>query len=459
MTAHDVDLFVIGGGSGGVRAARIAAGHGAKVMLAEEFRMGGTCVIRGCVPKKLLVYASRFHDSFEDAAGFGWTLPEPSFDWPTLVRAKEKEITRLEGIYTQTQGKAGVAVVKSRAVLEDAHTVRLLSDGRKITAKHILIATGGRPNMPGDLPGVEHAISSNEAFDLPVFPKRIVIAGGGYIAVEFAGLFAGLGSEVTLIYRGDNVLRGFDEDMRNGLRAAYEKRGIRFVFNDVFSSIEKTGAGLVAHTKGGLALKADQVMFAIGRTPNVEGLGLEKAGVKLGKDNEILVDASSQTNISNIYAVGDVTNRVNLTPVAIREGHAFADSIFGGKSWIVDHSDIATAVFSTPEIGTVGLSEAQAKATFAAVDIYMAAFRPMKATISGRDERMIMKIVVDGDTDRVLGVHILGEDAGEMAQLLGIAVKMKAKKVDFDATMALHPSAAEELVTMRTPSERWRRGA
>ncbi len=459
MPAHDVDLFVIGGGSGGVRAARIAAGYGAKVMLAEEFRMGGTCVIRGCVPKKLLVYASRFHDSFEDAAGFGWTVPEPSFDWPTLVRAKEKEITRLEGIYTQTQDKAGVTVVKSRAILDDAHTVRLLSDGRRITAKHILIATGGRPNMPADLPGIEHAISSNEAFDLPAFPKRIVIAGGGYIAVEFAGLFAGLGSEVTLIYRGDNILRGFDEDMRNGLRAAYEKRGIRFVYNDVFSSIEKAGPGLVAHTKGGLALDADQVMFAIGRAPNVEGLGLDKVGVALGKSQEILVDSSSRTNIPHIHAVGDVTNRVNLTPVAIREGHAFADSIFGGKPWTVDHRDIATAVFSTPEIGTVGLTEAQAKATFAAVDTYKASFRPMKATISGRDERMVMKIVVDGETDRVLGVHILGEDAGEMAQLLGIAVKMKARKADFDATMALHPSAAEELVTMRTPSERWRRGA
>jgi glutathione reductase (NADPH) len=457
MTPHDVDLFVIGAGSGGVRAARIAAGHGAKVMLAEEFRVGGTCVIRGCVPKKLLVYASRFHESFADAAGFGWTVPEPSFDWPTLVRAKEKEITRLEGLYTQTQDKAGVAVVKSRAVLDNAHTVRLLSDGRRITAKHILVATGGRPNMPVDLPGIEHAISSNEAFDLPKFPKRIVIAGGGYIAVEFAGLFAGLGAEVTLIYRGDNILRGFDEDMRLGLRTAYEKRGIRFIFNDVFASIEKAGTGLIAKTKGGLALEADQVMFAIGRSPNVEGLGLEKAGVKLGKDNEILVDASSRTNVAHIHAVGDVTNRVNLTPVAIREGHAFADSIFGGKPWVVDHADIATAVFSTPEIGTVGLTEAQAKEAFAAVDIYKAAFRPMKATLSGRDERMIMKIIVDGETDRVLGVHILGEDAGEMAQLLGIAVKMNARKADFDATMALHPSAAEELVTMRTPSERWRR--
>jgi glutathione reductase (NADPH) len=457
MTDFDVDLFVIGGGSGGVRAARIAAGHGARVMLAEEYRVGGTCVIRGCVPKKLLVMASRFHDAFEDAAGFGWTVPEPSFDWPTLVRAKEKEITRLEGLYHQTQDKAGVTVVKSRAVIEDANTVRLLADDRLVRAKHILIATGGRPNIPADLPGAEYTISSNEAFDLPAFPKRIVIAGGGYIAVEFAGLFAGLGSEVTLIYRGESILRGFDEDMREGLRTAYEKRGIRFVFNDVFSAIERTPSGLVARTKEGLSLEADQVMFAIGRSPNIEGLGLEKAGVLLGKDNEIIVDAFSCTNVPNIHAVGDVTNRVNLTPVAIREGHAYADTVFGGKPWSVDHSDIPTAVFSTPEIGTVGITEIQAKAAYAALDIYRTSFRPMKATLSGREERMIMKIIVDANTDRVVGVHILGEDAGEMAQLLGIAIKMKARKADFDATMALHPSAAEELVTMRTPSERWRR--
>ena len=459
MTQHDVDLFVIGAGSGGVRAARIAAGYGAKVMLAEEFRMGGTCVIRGCVPKKLLVYASRFHDAFEDAAGFGWTVTPPTFDWPTLVRAKEKEITRLEGIYNQTQERAGVTVVKSRAVLDGPHSVRLVADNRTITAKNILIATGGRPNLPADLPGVEHAITSNEAFDLPTFPKRIVIAGAGYIAVEFAGLFAGLGSHVTLIYRGDNILRGFDGDMRKGLLEAYEKRGIRFIFNDTFSAIEKTADGLIAHTEGGVAIAVDQVMFAIGRSPNVENLGLERAGVVLGKDSAIEVDASSRTNIPHIYAVGDVTNRVNLTPVAIREGHAFADSVFGQKPWTVDHADIATAVFSTPEIGTVGLTEEQAKAQHAAVDVFKATFRPMKATVSGRDERMVMKVIVDGDTDRVLGVHILGEDAGEMAQLLGIAVKMKAKKSDFDATMALHPSAAEELVTMRTPSERWRRSA
>jgi glutathione reductase (NADPH) len=455
----DVDLFVIGAGSGGVRAARIAAGYGAKVMLAEEFRVGGTCVIRGCVPKKLLVYASRFNDSFEDAAGFGWTVPPASFDWPTLVAAKEKEITRLESAYAATQDKAGVTIVKSRAVLEDAHTVRLVAEGRRVTARHILVATGGRPNLPDDLPGVEHAITSNEAFDLPQFPRRIVIAGGGYIAVEFAGLFAGLGSEVTLIYRGGNVLRGFDEDLRTRLKAAYEHRGVKFVFNDVFSAIEKTPAGLIARTRGGLAIEADQVMFAIGRSPNVEGLGLENAGVALGPDGAIAVDASSRTNVPHIHAVGDVTNRVNLTPVAIREGHAFADSVFGGKPWTVDHSDIATAVFSTPEIGTVGMTEEQAKANHAALDIYRAEFRPMKATLSGRAERMFMKMIVDAETDRVLGLHILGEDAGEMAQLLGIAVKMKARKADFDATMALHPSAAEELVTMRTPSERWRKAA
>ncbi len=456
---ESVDLFVIGAGSGGVRAARIAAGYGAKVMLAEEYRVGGTCVIRGCVPKKLYVYASRFRDAFEDAAGFGWTVPPAGFDWPTLVAAKEREISRLEGAYVATQDKAGVTIVRSRAVLEDAHTVRLVADGRRVRAKHILIATGGRPNLPADLPGVEHVITSNEAFDLKTFPERIMIAGGGYIAVEFAGLFAGLGSKVTLIYRGGNVLRGFDEDLRTRLRAAYEQRGIRFVLNDVFAAIEKTPAGLVARTKGGLVLEADQIMFAIGRSPNVEGLGLEKAGVALTSDGAIAVDAASRTSVPHIHAVGDVTNRVNLTPVAIREGHAFADSVFGGKPWTVDHADIPTAVFSTPEIGTVGLTEEQAKDGHLALDIYRAEFRPLKATVSGRAERMFMKMIVDARTDRVLGLHILGEDAGEMAQLLGIAIRMKARKADFDATMALHPTAAEELVTMRTPSERWRKAA
>ncbi len=457
MSVDDVDLFVIGGGSGGVRAARIAASHGAKVALAEEFRMGGTCVIRGCVPKKLLVYASRFADHFSDAAGFGWSMTKPSFDWPTLVAAKEKEITRLEGAYTRTQENAGVTVFKSRAILEDAHTVHLATENRSLRARHILIATGGHPNRPADLPGVEHAITSNEAFDLPAFPKRIVIAGGGYIAVEFAGIFAGLGSEVTVIYRGDKILRGFDEDMRAGLCEAYTKRGIRFVYDDVFERIEKTPQGLRAVTRKGAVLEADQIMFAIGRAPNTKGLGLRAAGVQLSDDGAIMVNAASQTSIPHIYAVGDVTNRVNLTPVAIREGHAVADALFGGMPWAVDYGDIPTAVFSTPEIGTVGMTEEQVKAQHEAVDIYRAGFRPMRATISGSDERVVMKIIVDGITDRVLGVHILGADAGEMAQLIGITLKMKATKADFDATMALHPSAAEELVTMRTPAERWRR--
>jgi glutathione reductase (NADPH) len=459
MTDHEVDLFVIGGGSGGVRAARIAAGHGARVMLAEEFRLGGTCVIRGCVPKKLLVYASRFPDAFEDAAGFGWNVPPTTFDWPALVAAKEREITRLEGLYASGQDRAGVTVVKSRAVLEGPHTVRLLADGRIVSARHILIATGAWPNLPADLPGVEHAITSSEAFDLPRFPRRIVIAGGGYIAVEFAGLFAGLGAEVTLIYRGERFLRGFDDGLREALEEAYRHRGIRLVYNDVFARIERTGDGLVATTRAGLSLTVDEVMFAIGRSPNTAGLGLEKAGVATGPGGRIEVDAASRTSVPHIFAVGDVTDRVNLTPVAIREGHAVADSLFGGRPWTADHTLIPTAVFSTPEIGTVGLTEAQAAARFPVVDIYEARFRPMKATLSGRQERVLMKIVVDAASDRVAGVHILGEDAGEMAQLLGIAVRMGATKADFDATMAVHPTAAEELVTMRTRTRRLERAA
>ncbi len=450
MPTQKTDLFVIGGGSGGVRAARIASTYGAKVMLAEEYRMGGTCVIRGCVPKKLYVYASRFASDFESAKGFGWDIPTPSFNWQTLVAAKEKEITRLEGIYTKTQVNAGVTVVKSRAILKDSNTVQLLNTGELIEAKHILIATGGKPNMP-EIPGIEHAITSNEAFDLPEFPKRIVIAGGGYIAVEFAGIFAGLGADVTLIYRGGSILRGFDEDMSNGLLTAYQKQGIKFVFNDVFERIEKTPNGLIGHTKKGEALAADQIMFAIGRSPNSHCLGLEEIGVHMDSYGAITVDEYSRTNIPHIHAVGDVTNRVALTPVAIREGHAVADNLFGGKDVKIDYSNIPTAVFSTPEIGTVGLSEAQACEQYASVDVYKASFRPMSATISGQDSQVIMKLLVDAKTDKVLGAHVLGDGAGEMAQLLGIVLKMGGKKSDFDATMALHPSSAEELVTMRTP--------
>jgi glutathione reductase (NADPH) len=452
--SYDVDLFVIGGGSGGVRAARIAATHGARVMLAEEYRMGGTCVIRGCVPKKLMVYAAQYQEHFEDAAGFGWTVGPTQFDWPTFVAAKDREIARLEAAYAGNLHKAGVETIAQRATLAGPNSVRL-ADGRIVTAGHILIATGAQPTTDETLPGRELAISSNEVFHLAEQPRRIVIAGGGYIAVEFAGVFAGLGSEVTLVYRGPKILRGFDEDLRDHLMAEYARKGIRLVMNETFSAIEKGAGGLTVRFRNGHApVEADQVLMAIGRRPNTAGLGLEAAGVALGKGGEIVVDANSRTNVPSIFAVGDVTDRVNLTPVAIREGHAFADTVFGGKPWKADHGLIPTAVFSEPEIGTVGLTEQEALAAGGAVDIYRTTFRPMRHTLSGRDTRMLMKLVVDAQTDRVLGVHICGPDAGEMIQLAGIAVKMKATKADFDATMAVHPTAAEELVTMRTPSAR-----
>ncbi|MCA1953318.1 MAG: glutathione-disulfide reductase [Hyphomicrobiales bacterium] len=454
----DVDLFVIGGGSGGVRAARIAAGHGARVMLAEEFRLGGTCVIRGCVPKKLYVLAARFARDFADARGFGWAPVEPRHDWGRLVAAKEAEITRLEGLYRQGQEGAGVEVVASRAVLEGPHAVRLLADGRLVRARNILIATGGRPNLDRALPGIEHAVTSDTVFDLPEFPQRIVIVGGGYIALEFAGIFRLLGAEVTVLYRGSQVLRGFDQDLRDGLEAAYRRAGIRFVLDDVFTRIEKGAEGLVGHTRNGLALPADQILFAIGRSPNTAGLGLEAAGVALRDGGAIAVDADSRTNLPHVFAVGDVTDRVALTPVAIREGHAVADLLFGAKAgirpWRVDHALIPTAVFTTPELGTVGLTEAEARARHRIVDIYRTGFRAMRATLSGAEDRVMMKLVVDGETDRVLGVHVLGEGAGEMIQLLGIPLRMGATKADFDATMAVHPTAAEELVTMRTRTAR-----
>lgn len=457
MHDGEVDLFVIGGGSGGVRAARIAAGYGARVMLAEEYRMGGTCVIRGCVPKKLYVYASRYAHEFEEAAGFGWTLPQtPEFDWQKLVAAKEQEITRLEGLYARGQAAAGVEVVKSRAVLEDAHTIRLVADGRLIRARHILIATGGRTAMP-PLQGIEHAISSSDAFDLKRFPRKIVVAGGGFIAVEFAGIFAGLGAEVTLVHRGDNVLRGFDDDLRNAVRSAYERRGIRLMLGNTIASIEKLEDGLCALTDKGEKLVVDQVMLALGRTPNVENLGLEKVGIALNEKGAIVVDAASRTSVPHIYAVGDVTDRVNLTPVAIREGHAVADTLFGGKPWNVDHAQIAKAVFSTPELGSVGLTEEEARANFDVVDIYKADFRPMRATLSGASDRVLMKLVVDGQNERVLGVHIAGEGAGDMIQIAAVAVKMGVTKTDFDQTIAVHPTAAEELVTMRTRTARYER--
>ncbi len=457
MAGYDVDLFVIGAGSGGVRAARVAAAHGARVMIAEEFRIGGTCVIRGCVPKKLLVYASRFKDHFVDAAGFGWTLAPASFDWPTLVAAKEKEISRLSAIYRNNLDKAGVAIEDSRAEIVDAHGVRLIADGRKLSARIILISTGGAPVLEPDIPGREYAITSNEIFDLPALPKRMLIVGGGYIAVEFAAIFARLGTDVTLVTRGENVLRGFDDDLRLGVRDGLAHAGVKLHFGMLPTRIEKTPTGYHVSLTRGESLDAEQVMIATGRRPNTKGLGLEQAGVACDSFGAVKVDALSKTNIESIYAVGDVTNRVALTPVAIREGHAFADTVFGGKPEAVVHTDIPTAVFSTPELGTVGLTETEARERFDCVDIYMANFRPLKATLSGREEKTLMKIVVDGVTDRILGVHILGEDASEMTQVLGIAVKMGAKKADFDATMALHPTSAEELVTMRTRTARFER--
>jgi glutathione reductase (NADPH) len=459
MADFDTDLFVIGGGSGGVRAARIAAGHGARVVIAEEYRMGGTCVIRGCVPKKLLVYASHIHHEIEDAAGFGWTIPSANFDWPTLIANKDKEIARLEAAYTTNVEKSGARVVKTRAVFEDAHTLRLAT-GEAVRAKYILIATGGAPNHGPAIPGIEHVISSNEVFHLAALPKRILIQGGGYIALEFACIFAGFGCDVTVVYRGENVLRGFDEDVRTHVRSEMEKDGITILTGSTVCSIDKHGKEFTSHLSNGSSIASDQVMFAIGRHPNVANLGLEKADVAINPNNGgIQVDSFSRTSAPHIYAVGDVTHRINLTPVAIREGHAFADTVFGKRSVQVDHADIPTAVFSQPEVGTVGLTETEARQQFSNVDIYKASFRPMKATMSGRDTRILMKLVVDANTDRVVGCHIVGDGAAEMVQVLGIAIKMKATKADFDATMALHPTAAEELVTMRTPSARYVREA
>jgi glutathione reductase (NADPH) len=452
MSQYDFDLFVIGGGSGGVRAARVAGQHGARVAVAEEYRFGGTCVIRGCVPKKLLVYASRFRDEFEDAAGFGWSAAGASFDWPTLIASKDKEIARLEGIYRRTVGNVGATVFDTRAAIADPHTVALSGDGRRVTARQILVATGARPVKPA-IPGAEHAITSNEAFHLKELPRSILIVGGGYIAVEFAGIFNGLGSRTTLVYRGDKVLRGFDDDLRAGLTEDMGRRGIDVRLNADPAAIARSEAGgghaLAVTLKDGTTLTVDRVMFATGRRPSTDGLGLEAAGVKLGPAGQVLVDAESRSSVPSIYAVGDVTDRVNLTPVAIGEGHAFADTVFGGKRWTVDHDLIPTAVFSTPEIGTVGLPQHIACQRHAKVDVYRARFRPLKATLSGREEHVILKLLVDAETDKVLGCHVLGPDAAEIVQMAAIALKMGATKADFDATMALHPTIGEELVTMR----------
>jgi len=448
MADHDVDLFVIGAGSGGVRAARIASSYGARVMVAEEFRVGGTCVIRGCVPKKLLVYASRFSAEFEDAAGYGWAVPEPVFHWPTLIANKDREIARLEAAYIATLERNKVKWVRARAVLEDAHTVRL-STGAQVRAETILIATGGWPHMGPNIPGVEHAISSNEAFHLTDFPSRIVIQGGGYIAVEFACIFAGLGVHVDMVIRQQFPLRGFDEDIREALAEALAADGITIHRGTTVASVEANGAARRVHLVNGTMIETGLVFSALGRQAYTQGLGLEAAGVDTDGFGAIEVDGENRTSQANIYAIGDVTDRLNLTPVAIAEGHSLADRLFGPgpRRWDLDR--VATAVFSTPPIGTVGLTEAEA-ARQGPVDVYVSRFTPMRHTLSGRARKTLMKLVVDQASQRVVGAHMLGEDAAEILQGLSIAINAGATKADFDRTVGIHPTAAEEFVTMRT---------
>jgi glutathione reductase (NADPH) len=446
--AFDYDLFIIGAGSAGVRAARIAAGHGAKVAIAEESRVGGTCVIRGCVPKKLLVYASHFGEDFEDAEGYGWSGPRPRFDWARLIANKDKEIDRLNAAYKSTLAKAGAELIETRAELVDRHTIAL--GGKQVAAEIILIATGSWPEMP-KLPGIEHAITSNECFHLERLPERVVVVGGGYIALEFAGIFNGLGSKTTVLYRGEQVLRGFDHDVRSFLADELAKKGIDVRCRTQVARIDQVAGALAVTLDDGSTIDCDQVLYATGRRPLTRNMGLEKVGVALDDAGAIKVDGWSKSSVPNIYAVGDCTNRVNLTPVAIREGHAFADSVFGKRPWMVDHADFPSAVFTQPPVGTVGLTEELARDKYGAVDIYRETFRPMKHTMTGRSERTLMKLVVDRKTQAVVGAHMVGLDAPEIIQTLAIAVKMKATKQQIDQTIAIHPTAAEEFVTMRTP--------
>jgi glutathione reductase (NADPH) len=449
MSGFDYDLFVIGGGSGGVRASRIAAGFGAKVAIAENHRFGGTCVIRGCVPKKLLSYASHFREEFEDAEGYGWTVGPATFSWPKLIANKDREIARLETVYRNLLAKSGVALYESTAKVVDAHTVE--ADGRRITSKYLLVATGGWPRMP-DIPGIEHCISSNEAFQLPDLPRRVLVVGGGYIAVEFAGIFNGLGATVCISYRGEELLRGFDDEVRTHLHEEIAAKGIRVLCRSNVASVERQPDGsLLAHFENRVfeSMPFDAIMFATGRTPNTRTLGLDAAGVKLRADGAVLVDQRSCTNVPSIYAVGDVTDRINLTPVAIREGQAVATTLFGGHEASADHADVPSAVFSQPPIGTVGLTEQQAVAKYGTVEVYRTHFRPLKATLSGRAERTLMKLVVDQASQRVVGAHMVGADAPEIIQGIAIAVKAGLTKQQFDATVGIHPTAAEEFVTLK----------
>lgn len=448
----DYDLFVIGGGSGGVRAARIAAAEGgARVGLAEESRMGGTCVIRGCVPKKLMVFASGYPGAIAEAQAYGWDAHIGAFDWPRFRTTLEAELARLEGAYRNTLQSAGVTIHDARAVLEDAHTVRL-STGERFRARHILVATGGRPFVP-EIEGAELAITSNEIFHMPSFPARVLVVGGGYIASEFACILHGLGAEVAQYYRGAQILRGFDDEARGMVATAMQMRGISIHCGTDVMRLEKTPTGICARATDGTSREFDAVLYATGRLPNSGGMGLEDLGVNLGRKGEIVVDAFSQTAVPSIFAVGDVTDRINLTPVAIREGHAFADTVFGGKPRTADHELVPSAVFTQPELGAVGLTEEAARAQ-EPIDIFVTTFRPMRTAFAGQSDRVLMKLVVSQATNRVLGCHIVAPDAGEMIQLAAIAVRMGATKEDFDRTVAVHPTMAEELVTMRKATRR-----
>ncbi len=448
MADYDFDLLVIGAGSGGVRAARLAAMSGARVAVVEESRVGGTCVIRGCVPKKFMVYASEYPKAFETARGYGWDIGETRFDWPRFLLAKDTEIARLSGIYVRNLQNAGAELIHGKARMTGAHTAEVEGHGA-VTAARILIATGGRPWMPKDLPGVEHAISSNEAFHLEQLPKRIVVAGGGYIALEFACIFNGLGVETTVIHRGPNVLRGFDDDIRSHVAEEMEARGIKVRLGTQIGKIEKTADGLVSGCADGHATTSDVVMLALGREPYTEGLGLDAAGVALSETGAIKVDDYSRTNIDNIWAVGDVTDRINLTPVAIREGAAFAQTEFFANPTTFDHEMVASAVFTQPQIGSVGLSEADARHKHGKVDIYLSKFRPMKETFYGGHQRAMIKLVVEQGSERILGCHVVAPDGPEIIQMAAIAMKMGVTKPQWDSTCAVHPTLAEELVTMR----------
>jgi glutathione reductase (NADPH) len=449
MSDYDYDLFTIGAGSGGVRASRLSSEFGARVAVAEERYLGGTCVNAGCIPKKLLVYASHYGSDFEDSAAYGWTLGSRSFDWAALIENKDREIERLNGVYARLLDAAGVERIEGRARVVAPHTVAV--GERRFTVANILVATGSWPNVP-DVPGVEHAITSNEAFHLKSLPERVAIVGGGYIAVEFAGIFHGLGVETVQLYRGPLFLRGFDDDVRSVLAEEMRKGGIDLRFEATVERIEKTGSGLVATLNDGSAVEVDQILYATGRLPLTGDLGLEEAGVELDPKGAVVVDAYSRSSIPSIWAIGDATDRINLTPVAIHEGIALANTLFNDRPTTPDHEDVPSAVFSHPPIGTVGLTETEARERYGEVEIYRSRFRPLRHTLTGRDETTLMKLIVDRPSDRVVGAHMVGPDAAEILQGLAVAVKCRATKAQFDATIGIHPTAAEEFVTMRSPA-------